>query len=149
MFDQEKILDTEKSLHHETQHSKFELHEEYLDISKRFIDTGEVTIRKEVITEEKNITISVVREELVIEKRVLDTQFSDKTNSNTSIIRIPLKEENIEIIKHPVLLQNVKIYRNQWQSYQHIDETLRKEMLKVETSGDANVIYKEDGVQKV
>jgi len=50
-----------------------QIKKEQLDIAKKWIKTGEVNIYRELITEEKNFTIPVIREELVIKKKVLSS----------------------------------------------------------------------------
>jgi len=116
--------------------TKLQLKEEELDISKEKVQTGEVNIYKEIINEEKTITVSVVREELVIEKQI----FNGKEDSQTNTIRIPISEEHIEIIKHPVVLENVDIYNKEFQDIKQIESTLKKEKLSIKTTGDAKVI---------
>ncbi|MTK11548.1 MAG: YsnF/AvaK domain-containing protein, partial [Clostridiaceae bacterium] len=110
-----------------------QLHEEKLDIAKKWIQTGEVNIHEEVLTEEKNITVPVNRKELVIEKKGSD--------GNSEAIRIPISEERVEIIKHPIVLENVEVFKHQYQDIKSIEETLKKEKLHVETTGDAAVTY--------
>jgi Domain of unknown function (DUF2382) len=51
--------------------------EEELRVHKQIVETGEIIVHKEVITEEKTITVPVSREELVIERRPASTQTSD------------------------------------------------------------------------
>lgn len=112
-----------------------QLREEQLDISKERIKTGEVSMHKESYTEEKTITVPVVHEELVIEKRILGQE--------AETIRIPIKEERIEIVKHPVALEDVSYYINQYETTKHIEETLKREKLHIETDGDIEVIDKD------
>ncbi|MGM0878035.1 MAG: YsnF/AvaK domain-containing protein [Bacillota bacterium] len=126
---------------YDTDHrAKLQLHEEELDISKKWIRTGEVTIHKEVFTEKKNITVPVIHEELVIEKKVLDAENPDQTGGHTEIIRIPISEERIEVIKHPTVLEDVAIYKRQFQETKSVEETLKKEKVHIETIGNAEVI---------
>lgn len=115
--------------------TNIQLHEEKLDIAKKWIQTGEVNIHEEVLTEEKNITVPVNRKELVIEKKDAD--------GTVEAIRIPISEERIEIVKHPTILEDVKIFKRQYQDIKPFEETLKKEKLHVETTGDAAVIYNE------
>ncbi len=114
---------------------KFQLHEERLDISKEIVETTTVNIHKETFTEEKTFTVPVSREELVIEKKFLA---EDKTEA----IRIPIKEERVEIVKHPVALEDVTYHIEEFQENKFITETLKKERLKVQTEGSAVVIDK-------
>ena len=126
-----------------TDHSaKLQLHEEKLDITKKWIKTGEVAIHKEIFTEEKNITIPVIHEELIIEKKVLDAENPDQTDGHTEIIRIPISEERIEVIKHPTVLEDVAIYKRQFQETKSVTETLKKEKVHMETTGNPEVVDK-------
>ncbi len=135
--------DTSNPNNHNHAGAKFQLREEQLDISKKRVQTGEVTMHKESFAEERNIVVPVIHEELVIEKRVLDTEGADKSE-DTEIIRIPVSEERIEIIKHPVILEDVKTYNNKFQETETFEKTLKKEKVHVETTGDIKVINKED-----
>ncbi|GIM27733.1 hypothetical protein CPJCM30710_03990 [Clostridium polyendosporum] len=122
--------------------AKLQLRKEKLDIVKKWIKTGEVAVHKEAFTVEKNITVPVTREELVIEKKVLNTDSPDQTNNHIETIRIPISEERIEVTKHPVILEDVEIYNHQFQEIEHIKETLKKEKLHVKTTGKSKVINK-------
>jgi uncharacterized protein (TIGR02271 family) len=113
----------------------FKLREERLDISKEIVQTTEVNFHTESFTEEKTFTVPVTREELVIEKRFLP-------EGKTEIIRIPIKEERVEIVKHPVALEDVTYHIEEFQENKCIEETLKKEKLKVQTEGSATVIDK-------
>jgi uncharacterized protein (TIGR02271 family) len=114
---------------------KFQLREERLDICKKIVQTAEVNIHKESFTEEKTFTVPVTREELVIEKRLLP-------EGKTEIIRIPIKEERFEIVRHPVALEDVTYHIEEFQENKYIQEILKKERLKVQTEGSATVIDK-------
>lgn len=117
----------------EISNTNIQLHEEKLDIAKKWIQTGEVNIHEEVLIDEKNITVPVNRKELVIEKK--------DANGNVEAIKIPISEERIEIVKHPIILEDVKIFKRQYQDIKSVEETLKKEKLHVETTGDTAVIY--------
>ena len=77
---------------------KLLLREEKLDISKNKVQTGDVNIYKDIIKEDKTITVPIVREELVIENQRAN-------NKGFETIRIPINEEQIEVIKHPMVLE--------------------------------------------
>lgn len=119
----------------DTDDIKIQLHGEKLDITKNKVEKGHVHIYKEVIKEEKIFKIPVVREELVIEKQDYN---QDEGEINT--IRIPLKEERIEITKDPVILEDISIHNNQFEDIKQVEAILKKEELRIKTSGDAKVI---------
>ncbi|WP_258880081.1 YsnF/AvaK domain-containing protein [Clostridium estertheticum] len=117
----------------------FQIKKEQLDIAKKWLRTGEVNIYREAFTEEKTFTVPVKREELVIKKKVLASADSEIKNMPTEIIRIPLSEEHVEFTKHKVNLEEVSICKQQIQDIKHIEETLKREALKVKIS-DPNIL---------
>lgn len=117
---------------------KLKLRKEQLDIFKEKIKTGEVNIYKEVITKEKTIVVPVNYEELVIQRKIINNR-EPNSNGQTKTIRIPLSEERIEIVKHPTPLTDVSIYEQQYTINKHVNQTLKKEKLKIETLGTAKV----------
>ncbi|UZQ48556.1 YsnF/AvaK domain-containing protein [Clostridium kluyveri] len=117
-----------------------QLRKEQMEISKDKIKTGEVSIRKEVSTEEKNITVPVKREELVIEKTVFDSQFHDKSDVHTETIRIPISEERIDIYKQPVTLEDVSVSNHQYNQVKYVTETLRKEVPHISTKAEEKIV---------
>lgn len=116
------------------------LHEEQLDIYKKLVQTGEVIMHKEVFLEEKTIKVPVYSEELVIEMDLPDTQDSNYSENHTEIMRIPISEERIEIIKHAVVLEDVQIYKHKFEEVKHIEETIKKETLAVKTTDGIEII---------
>lgn len=120
----------------------FQIKEEQLDIAKKWIQTGDVKIHKETFSEEKNFTIPIQREELVIEKKSIAQDASKDKDSETQIIRIPLSEEQVDFSKHKVILEDISIYKQQINDIEHIEETLKKEKPKVKVSGSPSVINK-------
>lgn len=118
---------------------KLNLRNEELEIVNEWVKTGDVNIRREVSTKEKTITVSVNCEELVIENTLMNSE-NPESDGQTKVIRIPLSEERIEVVKHPVKLEDVTIYEQQYQVIEHIKRTLKSEKIKVETCGAAKVI---------
>lgn len=111
---------------------KLQLREEQLEISKKLIQTGQVKIHKEINQEERNIKVPVKCEELVVEKE-------DLYSKEKEIIRIPLSEESIEVLKHPQVINNVSIYTKKVQENNPIREVLRKEKINVEIKGHPKI----------
>ena len=134
---------SEKIPYNSDRDMKMQLREEQMKISKSKIQTGEVSIHKEVSTEEKNITVPVKREELVIENTVCDPEFHDKSEGHTETIRIPIKEERIDIHKQPVDLEDVSVSKDQYEDVKHITETLKKEVPNISINGDVKIVDKE------
>jgi uncharacterized protein (TIGR02271 family) len=120
--------------------ARLQLRKEQLEISKELVQTADVISHKEIITEEKTITVPVAREELVIERK--DMKNSNSDEEYTEIMRIPLTEEQLDVSKHTVKLEDVSIYTNQYEETEHIEEALKKEIGNIETSGNIKVVNK-------
>lgn len=119
---------------------KILLREEALDISKQLIETGGVTMHKEIIHEEKVLTVPVTREELVIEKKKFSLKEPNASGGKSEIIRIPLSEEKIKVSKHTVVLNNISAYRHKVTKTVDIDDVLKKEKLHVDVTGNPVII---------
>lgn len=125
---------TPKQSTYECKNVRLQIKEEQLDLAKQMIQTGEVKIYREYLTEEKSFTIPVIREELVIEKKKLAAATPEHEDGPTDIIRIVLSEEQVEFTKHKVALEDVSIYKQQVQDIIQIEETLKREKLNINTS---------------
>lgn len=114
------------------------LKEEQLDVKRNWVQTGEINWHKEVLMEEKTISVPVMREELVIEKKFADPQSSDQL-IHSETIRIPLREERIEIKKNTFNLEEADIYKKKWQQTESVETVLKKEVLALKTTGNVDI----------
>ena len=123
--------------------------EEELQVHKQVVQTGEIVVRKEIITQEKTITVPVTREELVIERRPGPTQPSDQPVHEGEMLsealrdggtlRIVLREEQVRVEKQPVVKEEIFISKRQIQESKHIEETVRREEAHIERMGKVNI----------
>lgn len=118
--------------------ARMQLREEQLHLTKTRVQTGSVAMHREVSTDEETIVVPVSREDLVIEETVFE---GGEPTSET--IRIPISEERVEVIKHPVLLNDVSVYKRHFQETECVDETLKKEVLRLDTSGNPPIVETE------
>lgn len=118
---------------------RLRLREEQLQVSKQPVQTGEVGIRKEVITEQKTIDVPVTREEVVIEQRPVSGQVSDTPIGEGEEIRVPVREEQVNVSKQTVDKGEVAIGKRQVQETKQVSDTVRREEARVEREGDVNL----------
>jgi uncharacterized protein (TIGR02271 family) len=126
-----------------------ELHElellgECLHIDKQMISDGEISIRKEVITETQVLYVPVKREELVVERRSMDGKSVEILRGQQQL-RIPISKEQVIIRKEPVIAEVVKIHRRQIGESKRISATVKHEELRAESEGDVRI--SEDGTK--
>ncbi len=119
---------------------RLELREEQLDIETEQVQAGEVRLRKEVITEQRNIEVPVTREEVVIERRPAgDRQASTSDIGQDEGIRIPLMEEQVNVEKHAVVREEVSLGKRKVQETKQVSDTVRREEARIETQGDVRM----------
>ncbi len=114
-----------------------ELKEERLRTRRRPVKKGEVEVRKEVVTEQRQLTVPVEREEVVIERRPVRRTASGEPKAEQ--IRIPVQEEVVEVRKEPVVREEVKVRKRRVTGTKTVGGTVRKERLRVEEKGDVKV----------
>jgi uncharacterized protein (TIGR02271 family) len=117
--------------------------EEKLNVSKKII-TDEATIIKEPVMETKILEVSVMHEEVVIEKRAAseegDTTILENPppkNTRTQI-RVPLIHEVVKIKKEPYVKQEIVIRKKPRTETKTISDFVISE--KVDTSSNNNTI---------
>jgi uncharacterized protein (TIGR02271 family) len=120
------------------------LREERLHVDKDRVQTGQVQIHKEIVTEQKTITVPVTHEEVVIERR----QFApDEVNQAGDVapigdeetIRIPVSEEQVQITKRPVVTNEVVVGKRQVQETQRVSDTVRHEEVRIDQQGQVPI----------
>jgi uncharacterized protein (TIGR02271 family) len=101
------------------------LREEQVQVRKTREHLADVDTHTEVVREMKTVTVPVAHEEFVVEK------------DGAEVARIPLSEERVDVSTHVVRLNDVSVYEREWTENQEIREMVRKEVARIETSGEA------------
>jgi uncharacterized protein (TIGR02271 family) len=117
------------------------LREERLKVDKRSVEAGSVDVRKEVITENKTITVPVEREEVVIERRPASGRAvqGEMMDAGAEEIRVPLRKEEVDVSKETVVAEEVSVGKRTVHGTEKAAGSVRKEELKVDQHGDVNI----------
>ena len=122
--------------------TRIPLIEERLNVSKS-TSTSEATIIKEPVTETKTIEVSVMHEEIVIEKRSAtaaegnaSTLENPPSKTTRTLIRVPLIHEVVKIKKEPYVRQEIVIRKKPRTETKTISDFVISE--KVNTSSSSN-----------
>ena len=107
-------------------------------MDKQAVNAGEVDVRKEVHTEHKSVTVPVEREEVVIERRPVSAGTTGG-DIRAEEIRIPVKEEKVNVTKEAVVKEEVSVGKRKVQDTETVSGDVRVEELKVEEKGDVKV----------
>jgi len=117
-----------------------ELKEEQLQAHKERVQTGEVDIKKRVVTEQKTLEVPVTKEEVVVERRpVAGSPPAHEPIREGEEIRIPVSEEHVEVEKRPVVKEEIVVGKRPIQETQKVAGTIRKEVAEIERKGNPNV----------
>lgn len=114
-----------------------QLHKQELQINKNWVEVADVKVYKKTYTEEKQILVPVTREELIIEKKLLNSEHGTDVIETT---HIPLSEDRIEVTLHPTIINDVEIRKNQYEDIIQINEIVKEEKVHINTVGDVKVI---------
>jgi uncharacterized protein (TIGR02271 family) len=123
-----------------TGEGRIELLGETLRVNKERVQTGEVRLRKDVITEHQNIEVPVTREELVVEHHPVEGRPAPSGSfEGDKEIRVPVSEERVKVEKQPVVREEVSVGKRQVQDTKTVGDDVRHEELRVEKKGDVSV----------
>jgi len=126
---------------------RLQLRQEQLQVYKQPVQTGEVGIRKEVVTEQQSIDVPVTHEEVYIERRAGSGQVSDTPIGEGGTIRVPVSAEQVNVSKQTVETGEVSVGKRAVQETRQVTDTVRHEEARIERTGDATIEEKETGMQ--
>jgi uncharacterized protein (TIGR02271 family) len=117
-----------------------QLREEELVARKERVETGQVELGKQVVTEQRTLDVPVTREEVTIERHAVDRRPSDRPiDDRGETIEVPVREEQVQVDKKAVVYEEVGIGKREVQDTQHVSGTVRREEARIEREGDVNV----------
>jgi len=115
-----------------------QLREEQVKVNKHREKTGEVDVHKEVVTEHRQITVPVEREEVVIERRPAHGSAA-AGDIKAEQIRIPVSEEKVSVHKETVVKEEVSVGKRKVHDTKTVGADVKHEEVRVEEHGDAKV----------
>lgn len=121
-----------------------QLRKEELQIDKEKVQTGEVRVHREIITEYKQITVPVTREELVIEHIPASERTATGKTEDDETLTIPVEGERVNVTKVPVTTEEVLLKKQTVQENVPVSDTVRREELHAEEEGDTRIRYNDD-----
>jgi uncharacterized protein (TIGR02271 family) len=117
-----------------------QLREEELRARKESVQTGQVSVGKDVVEERKTLDVPVTREEAYIERKAVDRPADRPIEANSSqSIEVPIREERVDVEKQPVVYEQVGVGTRQVVETERVSDTVRREELRVDREGDAYV----------
>jgi uncharacterized protein (TIGR02271 family) len=119
---------------------RLRLREEELIPRKQSVETGQVRLGKEVVSEQRTLEVPVTREEVTIERRPVERRPSDKPIEETPrTIEVPVREEHVEVEKQPVVYEEVGVRKEQVTQTELVSGQVRREEARIEGAGDVSI----------
>jgi len=121
---------------------KIKLHEERLRVNKEKVQTGEIGLKKDVVTETQEIDVPVEKERVTVERHAVEGDAVDGYNFDETAdeIRIPIHEEKVSVDKEAYVTEEVDVNTETVTENQKVSDTVRKEKLDVVESGDVKEV---------
>lgn len=105
---------------------------ELLAIEKVRVASGDVRIRREVVSRQETIDVPVSHDELVIERRPVTDGTVGGTIGSGEKITVPLSRDEVKIDKRTVVTEEVEIGKRDVTETKHVSESVRHEELVVD-----------------
>ena len=119
---------------------RMQLREEELVTRKEMVETGQVRIDKDVVTEEKTLDVPVMREEVSVERTPVDRRPADRPiDDGEQTIRVPVREERVEVEKRPVVYEEVGVVTREVQGKQQVSDSVKREEARIDRDGEVDV----------
>jgi uncharacterized protein (TIGR02271 family) len=126
--------------------ARMRLAEEELEVTKRQADAGEVVVTKEVVQEQKTVTVPVERERVRVERvPVSGSASATDARFEGESVSIPLKQEEVEVRKRPVVREEVRVAKDTEVEQRSISDTVRREEAHIRSEGDVEGPISERG----
>jgi len=118
-----------------------QLREEELQARKTSVETGQVTLGKDVVEQQRTVEVPVTREEVYVDRRPVNRPAADQpigTGTNQTI-DVPVREERVEVEKQPVVYEEVSVGKQQVTQNQRVSDTVRREELRTDSTGNVQI----------
>lgn len=116
------------------------LREEELRARKESVETGRVSIGKEVVSEQRTMDVPVSRDEVLIERHPVNRAPSDEpVGAGKETMNVPVYEEQVDVQKRPVVYEEVGVGKRAVQETQRVSGEVRREEARIENEGDVQV----------
>ncbi|GCF10457.1 YsnF/AvaK domain-containing protein [Dictyobacter arantiisoli] len=118
------------------------LREEQLRVEKERVQTGEVGLHKEVVTEQQSIDVPVSHEEVYIERHPVGGGNVDDSGvplGQDETINIPLSGEQVRVSKETKATGEVSIGKHEVEGTQQVSDAVKHEEARVEQQGNSRI----------
>jgi uncharacterized protein (TIGR02271 family) len=129
-----------RGLHGTEGEERLQLSEEELEARKRVREAGDVRVRKDVVTERRQIDVPVTREEVHVERIPASASTEPRGDAfKEEEIRVPVREEEVEVTKRPRVREEVRVSKTARQEERRVEGDVRREEARIEGTDEKGV----------
>ena len=103
-----------------------DLKAEKLVADKQVVESGQVRLKKDVVTETQSMDVPVTREEPVLERHPVEAREADG-NIGEGEINVPLREERVYAEKQPYVSEEVSLGKRQVEETERVTGEVSRE----------------------
>lgn len=113
-----------------------QLREEELQARKQRVETGQVQLGKDVVTERREMDVPVTKEEVFIERHPVEGRPADGGEiGKDRTISVPVSEERVEVGKQVRVREEVSLGKQEVQESKRVEGDVKREELRVDQEG--------------
>jgi len=124
--------------------------EEYLNVNKEWVQSGEVVVRKTVQTTTQTIPVNVAYEEVQVDHVPVNRALAHREKTEPwwdgDVMVIPVIEEEIVVMKRQVLKEELRVHKRRLVRQENVSDTVRSEQIQIEATGSLRPV--DEGEQR-
>ncbi|HEY0071733.1 MAG TPA: YsnF/AvaK domain-containing protein [Chloroflexia bacterium] len=113
--------------------------DEYLEVHKQWVQSGEVIVRRSVQTSRQTIPVELQHEEVQVDRVPMNrpVAYGEQTQPwwDGEVMVVPVIEEEIVVSKRLVLREEVRISKRKVSRQETVSDTIRSQQVHIDTTG--------------
>ncbi len=117
-----------------------QLREEELQARKQRVQTGEVRLGKDVVTERRQVDVPVTREEVFVERTPGGGRPAEGGEiGKDETISVPVSEEQVQVEKQAKVREEVSLGKQEVQGTERVEGDVKREEARIDTEGSPGI----------
>lgn len=117
-----------------------QLREEELQARKQRVQTGEVRLGKDVVTEQRQMDVPVTREEVFVERKPGEGRPAEGGEiGKDETVSVPVSEEQVQVEKQAKVREEVSLGKQEVQGTKRVEGDVKREEARIDTEGSPGI----------
>ncbi|HEX8220820.1 MAG TPA: YsnF/AvaK domain-containing protein [Chloroflexia bacterium] len=113
--------------------------DEYLEVRKEWVQSGEVIVRRSVQTSQQTIPVELLHEEVQVDRLPVNRPLAEGEQTQPwwdgEVMVVPVIEEEIVVSKRLVVREEVRISKRKVSRQEEVSDTIRSQQVHIDTTG--------------